>query len=122
MSYTMADFQDDYTIEHFKDLTPEERREALRSVPVEEWFADLSPKERRVAFGSLPPEDRLVGLSPEELRVVIRNLPPDDRRMVLLTLLLEERLASLSPAAIAKILRMSTSKTSSRKRKPRNRR
>jgi hypothetical protein len=61
MPYTMADFRRDYVLEHFKDLTPEERRKALRN---------LSPEERVEVLRSLSPEERLEvlrSLSPEEL-------------------------------------------------------
>jgi hypothetical protein len=36
MSYTMADFRRDYVLEHFKDLTSEERRQAFEALPAEE--------------------------------------------------------------------------------------
>ena len=36
MPYTMENFRRDFTKEHFKDLTPEERREVLQSVPLED--------------------------------------------------------------------------------------
>ncbi len=35
MPYTIEDFRRDFTIEHFKDLTPEEQREALKKLPPE---------------------------------------------------------------------------------------
>src|SRR6266542_3049856 len=59
MSYTMADFERDYIKEHFKKLTPEERREALES---------LTPDEQQEVLQSLPPERRLAGLSAEQIR------------------------------------------------------
>jgi hypothetical protein len=55
MPYTMEDFKRDFLKEHFKELTPEERREAIQGLPVEERLAGLSP------------EERLAGLSPEEI-------------------------------------------------------
>jgi hypothetical protein len=45
MPYTMEDFRRDYVKEHFMDLTPEERGEALRKMSLEERFQGLSPEE-----------------------------------------------------------------------------
>jgi hypothetical protein len=56
MSFTMEDFNRQFTIAHFAQLTPEEQREALER---------LSPEHRREVLQALPPEDRLAGLSPE---------------------------------------------------------
>jgi hypothetical protein len=53
MSYTMEDFQRQYVKEHFAELTPEERREVLES---------------------LPPEERLAGLSEEQIRQFLERL------------------------------------------------
>ena len=47
MPYTMEDFQRQYVKEHFGRLTPEERREALKSLPPEERLAGLSAEEIR---------------------------------------------------------------------------
>jgi hypothetical protein len=47
MSYTMEDFIRDYVKEHFAKLTPEERREALESLPPEERLAGLSVDQIR---------------------------------------------------------------------------
>lgn len=45
MPYTMADFRRDYVLEHFPELTPDERRRALQKLPAEERLKDLSPEE-----------------------------------------------------------------------------
>jgi hypothetical protein len=59
MSYTMEDFQRQYAKEHFKKLTPAERREALES---------LAPDERRKVLQSLPVEELLTFLSAEQIQ------------------------------------------------------
>jgi hypothetical protein len=48
VSYTMEDFRRDYAKEHFKDLTPGERREL---------FMDLTPAERRELLKNLSCEE-----------------------------------------------------------------
>lgn len=63
MSYTMADFRRDYTKEHLKDLTPEERLEGL------------SPQEIRAV---LSPEKLLEGLSPEEVAALLKRFQAGD--------------------------------------------
>jgi hypothetical protein len=45
MPYTMADFKRDYILEHFPELTEEERRKALQRLSPEERLRDLSPEE-----------------------------------------------------------------------------
>jgi hypothetical protein len=45
MPYTMEDFKRDFVKEHFKDLTPEEKQEALRALPAEERLEGLSREE-----------------------------------------------------------------------------
>ena len=65
MTYTMEDFQRDYTKEHFPKLTPEEQREALERLP---------PEQRREVLQSLPLEERLVGLSAEQIRQYLDQL------------------------------------------------
>jgi hypothetical protein len=45
MAYTMADFQREYALEHFKDLTPEERQRALQAVPAKERLTGI-PRRR----------------------------------------------------------------------------
>ena len=62
MSYTLEDFKHDYIKEHFKDLTPEEQREIIRSLP---------PKER---LKGLPPKERLEDLSIEDIRKHLKKL------------------------------------------------
>jgi len=53
MSYTMEDFQREYVKDHFSQLTLEEQKEILES---------------------LPPEQRLAGLSPEQIRQYLDQL------------------------------------------------
>jgi hypothetical protein len=65
MSYTMEDFQRQYAKEHFRRLTPQERREALESLP---------PEERRQVLQALSPEERLAGLSAEQIRQYLDQL------------------------------------------------
>jgi hypothetical protein len=56
MSFTMEDFNRQYAKEHFKNLTPEEQREALQALP---------PEKQQEVLQALPPESRLAGLSAE---------------------------------------------------------
>jgi hypothetical protein len=65
MPYTMEDFRRDYAKAHFKDLTPEERQEALQSVPLEELIKSLPLEEiekylqqHREATGSSPEKSK----------------------------------------------------------------
>src|SRR5262249_37850974 len=62
MPYTMADFRRDYVLEHFPELTEEERRKALKRLTPEERLRDLSP------------EERLKDLSPEEIESYLQKL------------------------------------------------
>ena len=55
MSYTMADFKRDFVKERFEEMSREERREFLQSVPIPD-------------MQSLPLERKLAGVSEEELR------------------------------------------------------
>jgi hypothetical protein len=64
MPYTMADFRREFVKDHFKDLTPEERREALQGLP---------PEERREVLQGLPPEERLAGLPLEEIEDYLKR-------------------------------------------------
>jgi hypothetical protein len=57
MPYTMDDFRRDYVKEHFKDLTAEERQEALRG---------------------LTPAERLQGLPPEVIEEYLNKLKAAD--------------------------------------------
>jgi len=59
MSYTMEDFKRDFFKEHFAELTPEERREMLESLPA---------AQRREVLASLPPEELLAVLSAQQLQ------------------------------------------------------
>jgi hypothetical protein len=45
MPYTVEDFRREYAKEHFKDLTPAEQREALKSVSLEKLLPGLSPEQ-----------------------------------------------------------------------------
>jgi hypothetical protein len=56
MSFTMEDFNRQYIKEHFPQLTPEEQKEVLQS---------------------LPPERRLAGLSAEQIRQYLARLSPE---------------------------------------------
>ncbi len=47
MSYTMQDFTRDFIKEHFPELTPEQRLEILRSMPLEERLAGMSDEQIR---------------------------------------------------------------------------
>jgi hypothetical protein len=67
MSYTMDDFRRDDAKKNFKLLTPEERREALRS---------LAPEERRKFIQGLPPEELLACVSPEQIAEHLKKLQP----------------------------------------------
>jgi hypothetical protein len=62
--YTMEEFRREYILEHFKDLTPEQRQKALQG---------LSPEERQEALQGLPAEERLKGLSPEEIAAYLKR-------------------------------------------------
>ncbi len=98
MPYTMEDFQRQYVKEHFRRLTPKERREAVELLP---------PEERRHVLEWLPPEERrqvVQSLPPEERREVVQSLPPEERREVVQSLPPEERLAGLSAEQIQQYL------------------
>lgn len=45
MPYTMDDFRRDYILEHFKELTPSQKRKALEGLPLEERLEGLSPQQ-----------------------------------------------------------------------------
>jgi hypothetical protein len=71
VSYTMEDFNRQYTVEHFSGLTPEEQREALERLSPEQrrqFLQSLALEERQEVSRSLPPEERLADLSTEEIR------------------------------------------------------
>jgi hypothetical protein len=47
LPYMMEDFRHDYVMEHFKELTPEERRLAFKDLKPSEILEALSPAQRR---------------------------------------------------------------------------
>jgi hypothetical protein len=47
MAYTMEDFKRDITKKYFEELSPQDRREWLKSLPAEERLAGLSPEQIR---------------------------------------------------------------------------
>jgi hypothetical protein len=98
VSFTMEDFNRQYTLEHFPRLTPEEQRKALER---------LSPEQRR---------EVLQGLSPEVRQEVLRSLSPEER---LAGLPLEERLAGLSAEQIREYLEQLSAGRPTAPRKPR---
>jgi hypothetical protein len=71
MPYSIEQVRRDYAKEHFKDLTPEEQLELLKTLSPEERLAGLPPEER---LAGLPPEQRLAGLPPEQR---LAGLPPE---------------------------------------------
>jgi hypothetical protein len=77
VSFTMEDFQRQYVKEHFAQLTPEERREVLKSLPPEEQrevLQCLPPEKQQEVLQALPLERRLAGLSAEEIRQYLDQL------------------------------------------------
>jgi hypothetical protein len=76
VSFTMEDFNRQYTMEHFSRLTPDEQRKALER---------LSPEQRREVLQALPPEDRLADLSNEQIRQYLAQRaagkPPGSRKL-----------------------------------------
>ena len=62
MPYTMADFRRDYILEHFPELSREDRLEILRKLPPEVLLKGLSP------------EERMEGLSREVLESYLQKL------------------------------------------------
>src|SRR5262249_58693086 len=70
MSFTMEDFNRQYTKEHFAQLTPQEQVEALERLSPEhrrEVLQALPPAERREVPRSLPPEERLAASFPADI-------------------------------------------------------
>ena len=65
MPFTMEDFNRQFAREQFRQLTPEERQEALQALP---------PEERQEVLQGLPPEERLAGLSADEIRQYLDRL------------------------------------------------
>jgi hypothetical protein len=77
MPFTWEDFERQYTIEHFAQLTPQEQRKALERLSPEhrrEVLRSLLPKERREILQSLPPEELLGALSPKQIREYLDQL------------------------------------------------
>jgi hypothetical protein len=65
VSFTMEDFNRQYVKQHFRKLTPAERREALES---------LAPDERREVLRSLPVAELLTLLSAEQVQQLREQL------------------------------------------------
>jgi hypothetical protein len=101
MPYTWADFDRDFIKEHLPQLTPEERRDILRTLP---------PEERR---------DMLDSLTARERREFLRSLSSQERREMLASLPLEERLAGLSEEQIRQYLEQRTAARPNKTRKRR---
>ncbi|MGH7174560.1 MAG: magnesium transporter MgtE N-terminal domain-containing protein [Gemmataceae bacterium] len=86
MTYTMEDFNRQYTKKYFAQLTPEEQREALELLSPErrrEVLQALTPEQRREVLRSLPPEELLAALSAEQIREYLDQLNaarPEQRR------------------------------------------
>jgi hypothetical protein len=77
VSFTMEDFNRQYIKEHFARLTPQERREALQSLPVQEQqdvFQALPPEKQQEVLQALPMERRLAGLSAAEISQYLERL------------------------------------------------
>jgi hypothetical protein len=62
MTFTMEDFQRQYAKEHFPQLTPEERRDVLASLPADELLSVLSAEQIRQYL------DRLTAKRPTQPR------------------------------------------------------
>lgn len=75
VSFTWEEFERQYVKEHFKKLTPAERREALES---------LAPEERREVLQALPLEELLTLLSAEQVQQlreqVLAGVAPQPRK------------------------------------------
>jgi hypothetical protein len=61
MPYTMEDFRHDFVKRHFKDLTPEERQEALQGLPAAELEAMIEEYQRRRREAATPPPEQAKG-------------------------------------------------------------
>jgi hypothetical protein len=62
MPFTMEDFRRQFVMEHFPELTPEERKKVLKAIP---------PGER---LEGLPLDERLAGLSAEQIQEYLDRL------------------------------------------------
>ncbi len=58
MSFTWDDFERWYIMDHFPQLTPEERRKVLQSLPAAERLAGLSAEEIRQYLEQKTAEDK----------------------------------------------------------------
>jgi hypothetical protein len=65
MPFTMEDFDRQYALKYFSQLTSAEQKKALQR---------LTPKGRQELLQTLSPEERLAGLSPEEIRQYLDRL------------------------------------------------
>src|SRR5262249_30698861 len=83
MSFAMGGFRRQVVKEHLHELSPEDRREVVQSLPPEERLAGLPPQqilaalppeEQEEALQALPPERRLAGLSAEQIRQYLDQL------------------------------------------------
>jgi hypothetical protein len=80
MPYTMEEFQRQFVKEHFPKLTPQERKDVIKSLPPEERkdvIKSLPPEERKDVIKSLSPEERLAGLTEEQIRQYLNRLPAE---------------------------------------------
>ncbi len=71
MAFTWDDFERWYIMDHFPQLTPQERQKVLQALPPEEQreaLERLPPEQRRALLQSLPPQEFLEGMSTEEIR------------------------------------------------------
>jgi hypothetical protein len=64
VSFTMEDFNRQYIKQHFPQLSPDERAEVLRSLPVEERLAGLSAEQIRQYLAQLSPKPRASARKP----------------------------------------------------------
>ncbi len=113
MPYTMEEFQRQFVKDHFPRLTPEERRDVIKSLPPEERkdvVTSMSPEERKDVIKSLPPG---------ELEDVIKSRPPEERKNVIKSLPPEERLAGLTEEQIRQYLDRLPAERAVAPRKPR---
>jgi hypothetical protein len=75
----MENFRRDYAKEHFKDLTPREKREALARLSVEEWQQVLAGLSAEKRLAGLSAEERLAGLSAETIEKYLKRRKKDRR-------------------------------------------
>jgi hypothetical protein len=94
MPYTMEDFTRQFVKDHFAQLTAEERRELLESLPPEEqekmlqalppaqqekMLQALPPAQQEKWLQALPPAQRLAGLSAKQIRDYLKHLTAEGR-------------------------------------------